>query len=153
MATYKTKLLCDGSDGVYEDCDSGKKTYYTAARFTVLVEVNCAPEDEVLTFPSHDDGKPITHIGYSQLYAPSREEWHDWHHCRGGVRYPAVYMLSDASLGIPANIKKIIIPETVQKISPRAFAGADSAVLEVHPDNPYLTVEDNKIVKKAQPTL
>ena len=146
MAYYKTKVLREGYDG--EDGDAGNTTVHIANCYTVLVKINCAPDDEVLIIPSHYGKNPITHIGYYESYTPSHQEWVDWHHCKGGVYYPAHYSLFGASLDIPENIKKIIIPETVKKISSSAFKNANGVIFEVHPDNPYLTVEDNKIVEK-----
>ncbi len=124
---------------------------YTPDVYVVLTSIDYSPEDTVLTIPSHfpEWEEPLTHIGYSEHFEEGYEKWVDWHHPSKGCEYvPARYDLRDINLKIPPYIKKIVIPETVRRISDTAFADAVDVVFEVHPDNPYYEVVDNKITIK-----
>lgn len=48
----------------------------------------------------------------------------------------------------PSVSRRSSSPETVKEFSRFAFVFAKNVIFEAHPDNPYLTVEDNKIVRK-----
>ena len=66
------------------------------------------------------------------------------------MRIPDQYFPSPISLNVPASVKRITIPKTVKSVSQAAFEGLTDVIFEVHPDNPYLTVVDNKIVWKKK---
>ena len=150
MATYSITQILNGYNGVYEDCDRRERTTHTAESCTVLYEIICDEGESELIIPSHDGEYALTHVGYTQGFRPAHEEWDDWHHCKGGMRIPDQYFPSPISLNVPASVKRITIPKTVKSVSQAAFEGLTDVIFEVHPDNPYLTVVDNKIVWKKK---
>ena len=148
---YKAKQLREGRTGSCDINHDGNICTYTPQKHVVLVGVELGSDDEVLNIPSHfpDLEEPLTHIGYTEIFEDSYEKWCDWHHpSKGSTSVPARYVLEPISLNITPQVKKIVIPETVREISPKAFEGATNAVFEVHPDNPYFIVENNKPVSK-----
>ena len=149
---YKVKKLREGRTGSYDFNLDGNITTYTPENYVVLVGVASGADDEVLNIPSHfpDWEEPLTHIGYKEEYEEGYERWCDWHHPAKGSEYvPACYTLKPVSLNISPEIKKIVIPKTVMKISSEAFGGVRNAIFEVDSDNPYFTVENNEIVNKS----
>ena len=50
-------------------------------------------------------------------------------------------------------LKSIYIPASVKFVSTNAFRASDLESIEIHPDNPYLTVEGNCILDKERKTL
>lgn len=149
---YKVKELREGRTGSYDFNLDGNITTYTPESYVVLVGVELGADDEVLNIPSQFPAfkNQLTHIGYKEEYEEGYERWCDWHHPAKGSEYvPACYTLKPISFNLSPKIKKIVIPKTVMKISPGAFSGASNAIFEVHPDNPYFIVKDNKIANKS----
>ena len=96
-----------------------------------------------------DFEEPITHIGYKYEFEPAHEEWADWHHPSKGCDYvPDRHYLRNISLKLPANIKKVVIPQTVEAISFYAWEGCENVTFEVHRDNKIYTTRNGKIVRK-----
>lgn len=144
MTLFHAEKLREGKTG---------SDYYKPRVYVVLTGIDYSPEDTVLTIPSHfpEWDEPLTHIGYREKFSEGYEKWVDWHHPSKGCEYVHPrYDLLDRNLKIPPYVKKIVIPETVSHVSDAAFADAVDVIFEVHPDNPYLTVVDNKIVRKPR---
>ena len=101
-----------------------------------------AGESEIV-FPSEYEGKAVTHIGYEQKFTPGEMRYHDWHHPAQGMDYePARYDLKAVELNIPATVCRIVLPKEIKSVSYLAFSRvADRSVINIDPENPYLTVD------------
>ncbi len=142
---YSTHLLKSGYHGTYDREFLIPETYFCLTD----IDVRCEPDGEVLYIPSSfGDSNLLTHIGYEQGYEEAYEDWIDWQHGKG-MSYPQRYFLKEISFKpLPDYIKKVVIPETVQSISKSAFDMYKNVIFEVHPDNPFFRVENNRLVKK-----
>lgn len=105
--------------------------------------------EKVIELPSHYNGKPVLCIGYHQGKLEGSVRYHDWHHpAQGFDGYdPALYFAKkDSNFALPPRIKKIIFPAEIRLFRPDVFNKKKNIIYEVHPDNKFIRVEDNKLV-------
>jgi hypothetical protein len=117
----------------------------------VITAIECEEGDEILKIPDRADefDIPITHLGYKYEFEPAHEEWADWHHPSKGCDYvPDKHTLRNVCLDLPATVKKVIIPKTIESISFYAWKNREDLTFEVHPDNPKYTAKNGKIIRK-----
>ncbi len=153
MAKYEIEVLQIGYNGTLVDFDSGRRESYTPSSCVVVTAITCEKNAESLALPAYgsdcsETSSPVTHVGYENGFIPKHEEWHDWHHCRGGQIRPDEYTLNPICLNLPSSIKTIHIPETVINISSKAFSNLEDVTFSVHPDNPKYTTFKGKLVHK-----
>ncbi len=131
MARFDIRVLKQGREG-YE------------RELVAVCAVTAEKGEEEIVFPSHYEGREVTHIGYEQEYTEGEMRYHDWHHPAQGMEYePARYDARAVCLHIPATVRRIVIPKGVKSVGSVAFRDfADHAVIEIDPENPYLTKSD-----------
>lgn len=138
MAEFKIEIVKDQYIG-------GIKT------FVSLNGISADKDEETVVLPETYLGEDITHLGYSQAYEPAHEEWADWHHPGKGMTHvPERYSSHMQPLDVSPWVKKIVISKTVRTLSYDYRMGLDHITFEVDPENPYLTVEDGKVVPKRK---
>lgn len=148
MTAFRLNIIKKGFEG--------KEIEYAASLDYSWVGTKIDFEDELI-LPETFQGYPLVYIGYQQDYTPEHVRDHDWHHPSQGSDgyYPKEYYpkAHNYPADFPKNLKKIFIPKTVRYICEEFFKDASTKycpnlVIEVDPENPYLKVVDNKVVRK-----
>ena len=152
MAKYKIEIIRNGYSGMRKCFDTRECESFVPNKYLTVTAITCEENEDTLTLPdySSETQMPVTHVGYAESYTPSREEWEDWHHCKGGEIYPAQYTMYESCLNLPSSIKSIYIPKTIIDVSSEAFINLEDVIFSVDPDNPIYTTEDGKLVRKTK---
>ena len=117
--------------------------------YNSITAIEFDENDEIAYLPPSFEGEPIRWVGYKQAYEPAYERWHDWHHPSQGCEYiKPHYGYKSTRVNVPPHVKKIVLPATVQGVPSTFFVKHSDLVYEVDENNPVLTVEDNRIVRK-----
>ena len=113
-----------------------------------IIEINS--EETCVTLPSQfKPGSTLTHIGYEQdSYVDTRSEYERWKDEYEHSYYPTRSAVA-TEVSVSPNVKKIVIPHTIEHISRLAFKNLRDVEFEIDENNPYYQVIDGKIVKKS----
>ena len=117
--------------------------------FLSLKSIEFEENDETVYIPAEYQGEPVAFLGFQQAYEHGGERWHDWHHPSQGCEYiKPHYGYKSTRVNVPPHVKKIVLPATAQGVPSTFFVKHSDLVYEVDENNPVLTVEDNRIVRK-----
>lgn len=136
MANFKIEKIRKGYLGAEES-------------FLAITEIIFDEKDKIITLPAFFNGKPVTHLGYKEIFVPGHEVWADWHHpAKGSDFEPDKYELDSLSYLFPPFVEKVVIPKTITNISYYAFYKSHFFKLEIEKDNPHFLVKDDKLFYK-----
>ena len=96
----------------------------------VGIDFNEQEDSGTVVLPETHEGEPVTYIAYEQAHRAGYQDWADWHHCKEGDYIPGEYYMRPLSFYVPAYVKRLVIPATVQHVSPNAFRPAGDTVIE-----------------------
>jgi hypothetical protein len=124
--------------------ESRPPRYYIA-----ISDIRFDEGDEVVYIPDNLEGEPITNLGYGQKYTPPYERFHDWHHpSQGSELVEGNYSFSYNTINVPAFVKKIVIPASINDICYCAFKFLGNTEIEIDEGNTVYAVKNEKIVSK-----
>lgn len=110
-----------------------------------ITEINS--EEEYVILPSEHYQSPITRIGYEQeKYVDNRSEYERWKDEYYYSYYPTLSEVA-TEVSVSPNVKKIVIPSTITRISKTAFKNVKDMIFEIDKKNEHYKVEDNKIIE------
>lgn len=94
--------------------------------------------DEIAYLPPSFEGEPIRWVGYKQGYEPAYERWHDWHHPSQGSEWvEGKYTRQYCDILVPAHVKKIVLPATIEDFPSSPFKTESGLIVEVSRENPH----------------
>lgn len=143
------KFVCENIKFGYE----GKRISIIVAIKNIIFEET----DEVVRIPDTFEGRPITHLGYTQDFEPAHEVWCDWHHPSKGSDYVEdKYTFKSTSIRVPSHVKKLIFPKTLESFgylcilnsSPLEYEAEEGSSLWVNDKGELYQYKNNLILKK-----
>ena len=125
--------------------------FYKSGSGTELIYVinEIISKTEIVELPSkinvfRNEYKPVTHIGLTPR-RDTRSDYEKWYDSYNYSYNPST-SFDSLPVTISPNIKKIIIPSTIEKIGDRAFENAVDIIFEIDENNKFYKVIDNKII-------